>query len=231
MKTAAITIISDIVPDLLPLWVRYYKKHFNKLILIQWEKAKLEEYEDCDIYNLKSNDADKHLLELPTFFEKFLLEYDVLCYAGIDEFVMVDPEHGTLKEYMENMGDQATATGWSPRHIDEPDIDLTKPILRQRNKWSFDPTYSKTPLMRKPLNYMAGMHYTKEIFEKARGGKKVAPQTLINKMADPKLLLLHLQRVDKKMYEKHTLYRRGWDEWKKDLDNAVLIPERFKGLL
>jgi hypothetical protein len=151
-------------------------------------------------------------------FQRFLLHsYRWVLFAEADEIVALDPALGcTLADYLEHLGTRRVArcTGYEVVHDrdKEPPLDWGRPLLVQRRYWSPTRRYSKPALSTVPLEWCLGFH-------DAEGTAALPP--------DPRLLLLHLHRVDYDSCRDRHLSRlaRKWSE--KDLAQGYGLQNRL----
>lgn len=134
------------------------------------------------------------LRETVQAFQRFLLQsYATVLFTEIDEVVATDPVRfdGTLRDYCDGLtrspAAAARCTGFEVVHdVDaEPRLDWARPLLRQRSLWYRSSKYCKTLLAKVPLTWDHGFHAPDGCGE---GGLPADP--------DPRLLLLHLHKVD-----------------------------------
>ena len=88
--------------------------------------------------------------------------YDAVVYTDCDEFLVPDPErHARLKEYIATMSvDCVRAVGIDVLHIinHEFPLDLSKPILSQRQYGKFGSPSCKALISKVPLRWLPGFH-------------------------------------------------------------------------
>jgi hypothetical protein len=90
--------------------------------------------------------------------------YETVIFAEADQFIAPRLDiYSDLKDFLDkNDDDYFTFQGWNViADLDnEPPINPTKSLLSQRNYWHYEPTESKTCVIRKPINsYSPGFHY------------------------------------------------------------------------
>ena len=239
----------------LPLWLRYYRRHFeaDDIYVLDHDSTDgaTEGLEgSCNVVPVHREHSFDHmwLVGVVEDFQAFLLRsYQMVLFAEADEFVVADPaRHAGLAEYVESMpAPVACCTGYNVVHYpDEPPLRFDEPVLRQRAYWHPSPQYSKRLLAKVPLRWNVGFH-----------GEFNAPMA----RPDPELLLVHLHRADfESCLERHRAaasrpwpegdlrWNLGWhqrvvetDEFRdwffhgEDLECSVRepIPERFRGTL
>lgn len=130
--------------------------------------------------------------------------YKCVLFTETDEFIVPDPDvyKRGLLEYFQTFINNPNAyttrvLGYHIVHISngainvEPAIDLSKPILGQRNYWQYDDLFNKPLLTKVPLRYTPGHHSS------AGKSGKVS--------ADKSLFMIHLHNIDKEMCLKREL--------------------------
>lgn len=227
-----------------PVWIKYYSQFFRHIFVIDNEpdiedpfiKEASEKYQftvikdypnpeyDLQKWNSVIRDTQRALLE----------KYKWVLYTDADEIVVPDPEkYKDLGEYINKCNkDFVFCSGYNvlqmynepestDKELNEPPLDLSLPILKQRKFWWYEYGYNKPLLSRVPLNWKHGMHSIEEVEDK--------DLPILN---DPDLILFHLKQADWEIF--HT--RIGGDvsngkgpEWfYKSHDAKELIPEKFK---
>lgn len=196
-RRAAVFTIAQNEPVFLPIWARYYRRHFAA--------------DDCFVLDHDSTDPTtvtiaKHFHRVPIHrnhsfdhnwlrttvqqFQRFLLQsYELVLFTEIDEIVATDPVTcpGGLREYLATVPDDQAhvrCTGWEiVQQPDEAAIDWHRPLLAQRAHGAASRAYSKPLLARVPLDWQVGFHHAENVPPFPEG-------------VDPRLLLLHLHRID-----------------------------------
>jgi hypothetical protein len=191
-RGAAAFTIAQNEPAMLPLWVRYYEKHFAADDLYVLDHDSTDRSADavagrCRIVPVHRTASFDHrwLRGTVEAFQAFLLRsYETVLFTEVDEFVVTDPRHyAGLADYIARMtGPAARCAGFNVvQQPDEPPISFDEPILAQRSYWHASHGYSKRLLSRVPLAWSEGFH--------AEYGAPDDPP-------DPALVLVHLHRVD-----------------------------------
>jgi hypothetical protein len=176
----------------LPLWLRYYRRHFeaDDVYVLDHDSsdgATEGVQGSCNVVAVHRDHSFDHmwLVGVVEDFQAFLLRsYRTVLFAEADEFVVADPaRYDGLAEYIEAMREPvACCTGYNVVHYpDEAPLRFDEPVLRQRANWHPSPQYSKRLLARIPLSWNVGFH-----------GEFNAPTV----RPDPELLLVHLHRAD-----------------------------------
>ena len=153
----------------LPIWLSYYSKYFNNEDIYVIDNDSTDGSTDNLSCNVKAFHTDyftdapvlaKKVNELHT---KLLESYEFVLYTDVDE--MIVPKDGsTLGEFLQKAlhSDRRfyTCTGYNVYHVteEEPDLDLTKPILQQRKYMYKDIGYDKTLITRVQPNWGTGFH-------------------------------------------------------------------------
>lgn len=190
-RAAAFTIAQN-EPVMLPLWVKYYGRHFaaEDLYVLDHESTDTSVENvaaGCGVIPIHCSASFDHrwLRGTVEAFQAFLLHsYETVLFAEADEFVVTDPRHyAGLADYIKRLNRPAArCAGFNLVHQpEEPPIDLDEPILAQRSTWHASRQYSKRLLSRVPLAWSEGFH-----------DEYNAPDD----PPDPALMLVHLHRVD-----------------------------------
>ncbi len=189
----AVFTIAQNEPNFLLLWVRHYRRHFDASDIYVLDHDSTDRSisavrELCNVLTVHHELTFDHVWLKSTvenFFSFLLGSYPAVLFSDVDEFVVTDPErYPDLGTYIENLRQPAACcTGYNVVHYsDEPPLDFSEPVLKQRRYWHHSPGwYSKRLLGRTPLSWSVGLHQEYN-----------APEAL----PDPDLRLIHLHRVD-----------------------------------
>lgn len=190
---AAFTIAQD-EPRFLRLWVEHYRRlvgpdHVFVLDHDSSDPDTLAAAQAAHRVPVHRSESFNHdwLRETVQAFQRFLLQsYRWVLFAEADEIVALAPDLGLgLGEYLEQLPTQRVVrcTGYEVVHDrdHEAPVDWSKPLLAQRQFWSPTLRYSKPALSTVPLQWCLGFH-------DADGVAALLP--------DPRLVLIHLHRVD-----------------------------------
>jgi len=190
-ERAVFTIVQN-EPVFLPLWLTYYRRHFEAADIYVLDHdstdgstAGLDGW--CHVVPVHRGKSFDHqwLRGTVQAFQQFLLQsYRAVLFAEADELVVADPtRHHGLAGYIRNLrAPAACCTGYNIVHYpDEPELRFDLPILRQRRYWHRASRYCKRLLSTVPLAWSVGFHEETRI-------PQAAP--------DPGLFLFHLHRVD-----------------------------------
>lgn len=145
-------------------WDKYYRPFFDEVRYIDSDQALRGDW-----------GATYHTMNAiqPELFSN----YDMVVFADVDEILVADPDkYKDLGEYL----DQAKTTRATGYNIIDngTKLDLSKPILQQRDNWANDELYSKYVILTSPQVYISNHSID----------KPMAP--------DPELILMHLRDAD-----------------------------------
>lgn len=192
-KTSAIFTVQHDEVFYLPIWIKYYKKHFKpedmyivahnttdltKDILIKAEKDGINvEYVYTDeIFNHDWLNSIVHNKQ-----NQLLEKYNYVVFTDCDE--IISPSNQTLKEFLDNANlDAYRVNGW---HIIE-------------NKMVRDGMWDKTLITSVPLTYVYGYHTSTPSFDN-----------------HPDLFLYHVHRINhKEAFDRNQrLAKEKWDSY------------------
>jgi hypothetical protein len=141
-----------------------------------------------------------------------LQSYNTVLASDVDEIVTVDPKsrYKDLKEYYEKFVGHAVATqGYHivSDPVNDPPIDISRPILEQRNKMVYDAFLHKPLLSRVRCQYNFGQHNTNNV----------------SYDIDKSLIMLHLHYIDVEwtIEKDNKRSRERWSEF--DVANGFSI--------
>jgi hypothetical protein len=209
-KSAIFTIVRD-EPVFLPIWHAYYKQFFNldDIYILHHETDDPNNTFDRDISKLARYSWIEPVLYKDTFDHEWLRntvkkkqaellqDYEVVVFAEVDEILHY---HYGLDKLINNIKDNVvTCRGFEVVHHfnEEPEIDLSKPLLQQRNYGYYAKLYNKTLISKIPLDWIWGFHN--------------CPQEQTPNMD---LHLIHLHKLDfntawkRNLSHKHTLLEK-----------------------
>jgi hypothetical protein len=131
----------------------------------------------------------------------FRAGYKCVLFTEIDEIVVPDPAvyPGGLKEYFKVFINMSSPIGQKPAiavnghhlshaYTEEPEINISKPILQQRKYWFQQGLFSKPLLSKVPLRYNLGHHEARTQNGEVFNFDKI----------DPQLIMVHLHSFDNK---------------------------------
>ena len=216
-KLCAFTIAKD-ETYFLEIWVNYYSRSIPKedIFILDHDsgsnetKALLNKYknEGITVMPVHNDLSYNHywLRDVVQKFQRFLLNsYDIVLFAEPDEIIIPRPDlyRNSLSEYitakMANTDlKMLRCVGYSLEHQwrQEPDIDLSKPIMSQRKTWRYHRYYDKTLISKVECSWILGFH------ELAGDPKLPLP--------DRHLLLVHLHKMDYNLCKAKHKERAAW---------------------
>ena len=151
-----IAVVSDAISDgaYFHAWKNYYAQTVGDENIFVFSYQRLP---GCIFVNHRYCDSQRK--KLITYFVANLLNtYDYVIRVDIDEFLV--PMTGTLKEYILSMTQNyVTANGFNVFQADEPALDFSKPLLRQRKFMYASGTVNKTCITQIPLEWSQGFHF------------------------------------------------------------------------
>lgn len=224
----------------LNIWLNYYKKFFSNediyilnhssttptcLKILSEQKAA-----GVNIVNIHRDVSFDHawLRNTVEKFQSFLLQsYECVVFAECDEIISPNPStfnrglYNFILERFKSTGlDILKCAGFNVEHdvVNEPDIDLSKKVLMQRNKWRRTFIYDKPLISKVPCEWVNGFHTLSS-------GENVPLNT--------DLILIHLHKMDYKLcINKHEEQaKRKWNQY--DLDtfqgdqNRIFEKDKF----
>jgi hypothetical protein len=191
-ERAAFTVVQN-EPTFLPLWLRYYGRHFDPEDLYVLDHDSTDGSTEglegrCRVVPIHRDKSFDHTWLRSTVeqFQSFLLSsYRWVLFGEVDEFVVPDPRrHDGLGGYIESLDAVAArCSGYNVVHYpdQEPPLDFDRPILAQRSHWHPAELYSKRLISSIPLAWSTGQHREANVPDGD---------------PDPGLYLVHLHRVD-----------------------------------
>ena len=237
MKTAIFTIAHN-ESIFLPIWLRYYKKHFENVYVLnhKTEDSSIEDckkkflFEEVELAPERIFNQGWLCEQAKEFQRKLLRENDIILFAEADEIIAPDPATGlTLKKYIEKMEDEYVSCYgfevWHDKEV-EPPLDLKKKILLQRKFWYHYSTsaFDKPLLSRRPLNWGIGFHNLND--------------EDCSKHRDDNLYLIHLKKMDWDLARKRfdetgvgTVTDTPFEKMFAPQGGLEEIPERFKEII
>ena len=209
--SCAIVTISHNEADLLPIWLRYYARHFehrNMYVLDHMTSDGSLDHLPKEVNLLKFNSnytmPVHERSDTIRYYQDFLLRqgYKCVVYSDVDEIIVPDPiaYPGGLKEYLQKFLENEKLKSVKVKAYDlghmsygdagktetiEPPIDWTRNILQQRHFAAENRYYDKALITKVPLDYRPGFH-------------KLYDMKLDNKInVDEQLIMFHLSNFDK----------------------------------
>lgn len=184
---------------MLPIWLSYFSRYFDELWVLthnvkdEWmadirSKYKFKEREINYGEVFTQNNQDYYVSQ---FYDDMSKTHDYILYTDVDELVVADPEKypGGLGEFIDKADKHHYyCNGYEIYHNkgEEPALDLTKPLLRQRKYWAYSRSYCKPLLAKERLPWILGFHQL----------NKDNTWDLVEKQITKDLYLLHLNRMD-----------------------------------
>jgi hypothetical protein len=253
MSAAILTIVHN-ERHFLPVWLRYYRKHFADADIYVMDNDTTDGSTDslsCNVEHVTHDTAFDAAWLAATVSHRqaeLLREYDVIVFAEADEFIVT--KDGLQSSLERIKSDVIRVCGFEVMHIHkphrgikaEPPLDISQPILSQRHRWYQSGMFCKPTISRVPLRWKVGFH-------NCQGH---------NPPINNEFVLVHLHRVDldiaiqrnaervtTRKINRDALERRlGWQNflgknqiinqwwaWHKPLSGLVEIPEWIKGAL
>jgi hypothetical protein len=229
-RRAAFTIVQN-EATFLPLWVRYYGRHFAAEDLYVLDHGSSDGSvkavaDRCNVMTVHRDRTFDHVWLkgiVEDFFAFLLRSYPAVLFSDVDEFVVADPaRHAGLGAYIDALtAPAACCSGYNiVQYPEEGALDFEMDILAQRHFWHPAPKwYSKRLLGRVPLSWNVGLHEEYNV-----------PAAL----PDPDLRLVHLHRVDydRCLARHRSVASRRWSEQdlKLNLNSQarVVEPDAFR---
>jgi len=199
-RPAAVFTIVQNEPLFIPVWARYYQKHFptEDIFVLDHDSDDpitlqvSREFNRVPVHRTASFDHE-WLRDTVKSFQAFLLRsYELVLFVEVDEIVAPEPKRYPegLSEFIEHFGASdkslSRCTGYEIVHDargGEDALDWEAPILAQRRQCRRSVSYSKPLLARIPLEWSLGFH-------------NLETDSLSLPRPSRHLLLFHLHRVD-----------------------------------
>ena len=167
MRIAALTYVYNESVNL-PLWVKHYGRSFgaSNLFVINHgsDDGSVNGLGEVNVINVAHTpfDDNKKSLALSSMHLALLQHFDCVIITDCDEFLAPDPQkYDSLRTYIEvKRPSAATCIGLAVHHIldREPPLDVSKPILSQRNIAYFCGPATKPLVSSLPTIWAAGGH-------------------------------------------------------------------------
>ena len=186
MKIAVFTIVRN-EKEFLPIWYKHYKKYFKTGDIYIIDNDTTDGSTDglANVVKKSSEcsfDTDWLIPTVQDYQKKLLKTYNYVLFTEIDEIIFPF-NASTYEDYINIKGNKECfrCTGYEVIHQYniEPEIDIEKPLMMQRNKWYMSKIYCKTLLTRIPLKYGVGFHNCCHDVE-----------------VDDDLIMIHLHKID-----------------------------------
>eukprot|EP00277_Geminigera_cryophila_P006415 CAMPEP_0179429706 /NCGR_PEP_ID=MMETSP0799-20121207/15003_1 /TAXON_ID=46947 /ORGANISM="Geminigera cryophila, Strain CCMP2564" /LENGTH=327 /DNA_ID=CAMNT_0021205719 /DNA_START=198 /DNA_END=1181 /DNA_ORIENTATION=+ len=194
-------------PIFLPIMLKHYAAHVDPMDIYVLDN---DSYDNCtlniqnhviNIHNAKYFDHDWLIHQVTRFAGALLKQgYQRILFGDVDELVVPNPSKykGGLLEYVSKLNNTTNIVRVTAFHVihdtsvDPREIDLDRPILRQRHLWCRQKLYDKPLLTNKPLKWTPGFHGF-------RDDEDVAP--------DPDLVMFHLHYIDFNLNMKRVVWK------------------------
>lgn len=228
-KPFAVFTIAKDESVILPIWLKHYRQTFSDediYVLDHETKDGSTTNTGVNVIPIFNSEAGRHywLVEQAQKFQAELLEkYEVVIYTDADEIIYSNRD-GSLLDALEDFRNSdrqyVNVIGYESVHImdEEKPLDLSKPIIAQRQKWSREPVYDKPLLTKIPLAYSVGFHQCQ--YPVSYGFE---------------LYMLHLHRMDYDiMLQRHVWKNKEWnlaDEGGLGWQNRIHEAEAVKRLM
>ena len=192
--------------EFLPIWLHYYSRFFapEDIYILNHDSTdgstiaakQLHGVNVVAVHHPSVHDNRFMLAAITQMQHQLMGKYEAVVYSDSDELVMTDPlKYADLGEYLSKYrGDYSRCASRSVmQQQNEPEIDLSAPILAQRSTWFEEIGYDKVLVSRKSLRWSMGLH---SLIDES-GAEFWPPQ-------DDGLILLHLARIDLALKQKRT---------------------------
>lgn len=219
----------------LPIWLEYYSKYFDKIVVIN-DRTTDGSIEECkkkyDFEEIKIKPPVKEeylkfrLKRVEKIREQFLTDhnnYKYVVFADTDEFIVADPDRYLgLDQYLHQATDQYVYCTGREIVPEEANIVWEEPILKQRSKWWKHIACYKPAISRVNMEYGNGFHYDER--DRAMAAKKnIDLGQHIMDLADPDVYLIHLKAIEKGLEKK-----RPNSHLPMNPQDPTEIPEKWK---
>lgn len=171
LRIAAITFCRD-EGRMLPLWVKYYGQQLGvENLYVVDDNSEDGSTDDlpCDVLHIPPIRGGKfnstRMAMVGNLGRSLLQLYDVVMFCDTDEFIVPDPDRWAgLRAYVEAKSEEGLnavgSLGFNVVHNvgAEPPLDLTRPLLGQRQLAKFLPLMCKPAIKWVPGHWSAGTH-------------------------------------------------------------------------
>jgi len=196
MNAVYTIVFNDMV--ILELWLKYYSRWFDHLVVIgsgtkdmyKGEIKLLQKRYGFEFAPIPFNDSIGELLTMVKDKQVELLkDHKWVLYTNCDEYLITDPKrYKDLKELMNKTWKKYVhCEAFDVYQADDEDpIDYSKPYLKQRKYWFKNKSYNKVILSRVELDWSNGCHRPNFITsEESRELKNVGLYLVHLKYSDP----------------------------------------------
>lgn len=232
LRIAAITFCRD-EGRMLPLWVKYYGEQLGVKNLYVVDDNSEDGSTDnlpCDVLHIppiRGGRFNSTRMAMVGHLGRSLLQlYDVVMFCDTDEFVVPDPDRWAgLEPYIRARSEEGLnavgSLGFNVVHNvgSEPPLDLTQPLLGQRQLAKFLPLMCKPAIKWVPGHWSAGTHGVRTPYE-----------------VDPDLWMFHMKFGDRDHLQEAADHRQRMVEadgrsrdtqWRQGGDTLVDLLERI----
>ena len=232
LRVAAITFCRD-EGRMLPLWVKYYGGQFgveNLYVVDDNSEDGSTDNLPCDVLHIPPIRGGKfnstRMAMVGNLGRSLLQLYDVVIFCDTDEFIVPDPDrYASLAEYVEaKSGEGLNAVGSLGFNIvhnvgSEPPLDLSRPLLGQRQLAKFLPLMCKPAIKWVPAHWSSGTHGVRTPYK-----------------VDPDLWMFHMKFGDRDHLQEAADHRQRMVEadgrsrdtqWRQGGDTLVDLLERI----
>jgi len=185
-------------------WTEYYTPFFDEVLVIKGR-------------NVQNIIWSKWVNRFNEIQAGLLASNDLVMMCDVDEFVVPNPDkYKDLGDYLDQVENNVRATGYNIMEVPgDYSLDLTKPVLEQRDYWSPDKLYNKYVILKTAQKY-TNPHEVEHQFD-----------------PDPDLILFHLRDADTGLARKRAgkLKRRFVvNDFKERLKGVEKIPTKYKAI-
>ena len=201
LKHSAILTIVRNEHIMLPIWLNYYRNHFDveDIYIIHNKDQELDIPNDVNVSVEVQNDHDHCWMAnlVREYVTRLLTKYKYVLFVESDEMI-IPLKHKSIPHYIELMKQSniltMCTTGYNLSHNynSESKLDLSKKILNQRKFVCPDILYNKPLITSQPLIYSIGFHHA-SLPESFINGKPIKQDLFLR---DNDLWLLHLKSFD-----------------------------------
>lgn len=210
-----------------PIWLEYYSRFFAPEDIYVFDHGSTDGSTEVGGFQreIVGHDTVDHRWMRRTIQAKqneLIERYDVVLINDVDEIVAPNPDrYGTLGDFIDDFEEEfVNCHGYELLHHRdaEPAIDLSAPIMAQRNWWFPNFAYSKPILASVPMKWFDGFH--------ARQDGRAN--------FDYDLRLIHLHRFDYELCRQRHAFRSSvpWSgrdlESKSGYQNRITEDEKFE---
>jgi hypothetical protein len=206
-RVVVLTMVRD-EADMLPRWIDYYGRQVGMANLIVLDDNSADGSTDglpCTLVPLpptpwKSSWAQTRISLVNGMCRGLLATYDFVVFTDADEFLVPDPaRYQGLVHYLSANRDREAIAPLALNVLhnphQEPPLDSTQPLLRQRRFVKFAPGMCKPLLKRIPAEWRRAFHAIGTPFE-----------------IDRDLLMLHMKYCDVDSLKRVSEHRLGWHQ-------------------